>query len=285
MANTAVIKITVCLLIFLLVGGSLLQEERNYKFSFEKRHYEYVKRYQADIDPDLPLAQISVETWHGWKVLQVTNRGVLTNSRNLFNIKAYPPYSGPKGYAWVIEYQGTNRVRIRQYFRIYETEQAAVDEYIRIISNPEGRFYSAWKVRHDPRRYLEELQKNGWGTHPDFIPAILNRMEGIKEGRYHEKFFYVKPDREAVLDQNNDDLRVDHGSSLLRVDPDKGICDGDMAPGARNKVRRVFVGRGRNRFHDRIWSEQDQRTNSRRTKESDQQRNKFHGRKIRSAVQ
>jgi flagellum-specific peptidoglycan hydrolase FlgJ len=182
----------VLILVAVLFLGSIHpgpKPDTEYIGSFEKEFHHYVRPYQDLIDPDLLKAQISVETWHGEKILLVRTNGKRVNSKNLFNIKAYPPYPGKKGTAYVHEYIGTNIVWMHEDFRIYDTYHDAVAGYIRMVSDPEGRYQSAWELRDWPELYLEELHRKGYGTHPHYVDAVMRRYRKIKAGGYPDGWF------------------------------------------------------------------------------------------------
>jgi flagellar protein FlgJ len=61
--------------------------------------------------------------------------------------------------------------KLTQAFRAYQSIEESFEDYVNFIqSNP--RYQSALEKAADPEQYLEEIQKSGYATDPDYARKI-----------------------------------------------------------------------------------------------------------------
>ncbi|HEY3365910.1 MAG TPA: glucosaminidase domain-containing protein [Symbiobacteriaceae bacterium] len=112
-------------------------------------------------------AQAALETGYGQSVTHDMNNG--RDSHNLFNIKG----SGPAGSvtARVPEYVGGKKVWEIADFKAYNDVGESMPDYQRFITG-QKRYTEAMKHADDPDRYVEELQKAGYATDPNYAKKL-----------------------------------------------------------------------------------------------------------------
>ena len=122
------------------------------------------------------MAQMAVETGWGVNTTIVTDEiGNQIDSKNLFNIKADPSWTGKKGTATVREVQNGKAVFIPQLFRVYDSYTESMEDYLTFIqTNP--RYAGAWSVRFDSVNYIQNLAIAGYATDPNYAKVILDVM-------------------------------------------------------------------------------------------------------------
>ncbi|WP_456373606.1 glycoside hydrolase family 73 protein [Thiolapillus sp.] len=132
--------------------------------------------------PEVLVAQAALET--GWgKSMPADRQG---SSMNLFGIKADGGWKGRSVGVSTMEYRQGSMLRERAEFRSYDSPEASMEDYARFLQeNP--RYRQALENTGDSLRYLQELQKAGYATDPDYagkIHAIMNseRFNGIVDG-------------------------------------------------------------------------------------------------------
>ena len=122
--------------------------------------------------PEVLLAQAALETGWGRKI--PTDDG--GSSMNLFGIKADARWQGRRVAVSTLEYREGTAVRQRADFRSYDSPEDSMEDYARFLKeNP--RYEQALKNAGDSRRYLEELQKAGYATDPNYARKIRSIME------------------------------------------------------------------------------------------------------------
>ena len=130
------------------------------------------------------LAQIALETGWGNKILVVTvANGQDTDSKNLFNIKASPDWTGQTGWANVPEWVNGKYVMMRQYFRVYTSYDDSINDYLKVIST-QTLYANAWAVRQDPFKYVNLIAQDGYATDPNYrnvLWSIMTYNIGINE--------------------------------------------------------------------------------------------------------
>jgi len=122
------------------------------------------------VEPQVLIAQSALET--GWgKHLPVGEDG--RASMNLFGIKAHGGWSGDKTVASTLEFEGGAMVRKNEAFRTYGSIRAAFDDYVDFLqTNP--RYSEALKHAGDSERFVQELQKAGYATDPQYADKIMS---------------------------------------------------------------------------------------------------------------
>lgn len=128
---------------------------------------EAAARYGEGIDPDL-LATIAL------------HESGLSGPAH-FGIKGG---SGPEQATW--EEVGGKRVNTTARFRSYPTADAAVVDFIDLISTS-PRYAKAWAVRSDPAKFVTELQKAGYATDSAWPQKIMGFKDNLaKQGMSYD---------------------------------------------------------------------------------------------------
>jgi flagellar protein FlgJ len=121
------------------------------------------------VDPRAIVAQAALET--GWG-RHVTRHPDGRSSHNLFGIKADGRWSGPQVGARTLEFRDGALQREQASFRAYASPAESVADYAEFIAaNPRYRDALA---TGDAARYLQELQRAGYATDPDYASKIMS---------------------------------------------------------------------------------------------------------------
>lgn len=138
---------------------------------------DFIKKYRSDailvglacdFPPVILLVQAALET--GWGRHMVGN--------NLFGIKDVP---------WI---PGSVEKETTEFYTVWKTEthsfetfdspiQCMVAYVVKIRTEP--RYSTAWKYRHEPTTYFEELQKAGYATDPDYAKKLVRIFDTFPE--------------------------------------------------------------------------------------------------------
>jgi flagellar protein FlgJ len=120
------------------------------------------------VNPGLLIAQAALET--GWgKHLPKNDEG--KPSLNLFGIKADSRWSGETVRTTTLEFIEGIPEKLTQAFRAYPSIQDSFEDYVNFIrSNP--RYQPALEKASEPKAYLEEIQKSGYATDPNYAEKI-----------------------------------------------------------------------------------------------------------------
>jgi len=122
----------------------------------------------CDFPPVILLVQAALET--GW------GKHVIEN--NLFGIKDVPWISGSVE-ACTTEYDGVWKTETHSFETFDSPIQCMVAYVVKIRTEP--RYSTAWKYRHEPVAYFEELQKAGYATDPDYSKKLARIYETFPE--------------------------------------------------------------------------------------------------------
>lgn len=135
-------------------------------------HAEVAAR-RLGVEPKALLAQVALETGWGRSVIRHPDG---SSSHNLFNIKADGRWSGEAVSKPTLEYRDGIGRKEQASFRAYDGYAASFNDYVDFIQgNP--RYQQALANTDQPERYIEELQRAGYATDPDYSNKI-NRIIG-----------------------------------------------------------------------------------------------------------
>ncbi|MDV3238277.1 MAG: flagellar assembly peptidoglycan hydrolase FlgJ [Gammaproteobacteria bacterium] len=163
-------------------------------------HAEQAAR-RLGVDPRAIVAQAALETGWGQHIMHHSDG---RSSHNLFGIKADNRWSGPQVGARTLEFRDGALQREQASFRAYASPAESVADYAEFIAaNPRYRDALA---TGDAARYLEELQRAGYATDPDYankIMSILNQddFRAAVDAAQHRSPVAAKPG-EAVITLN-----------------------------------------------------------------------------------
>jgi len=124
------------------------------------------------ISPSVLVAQSALETGWGKKIINGSDN---QSSFNLFNIKAHNGWQGEKVTKNSLEVEDGIGVKRRSDFRAYENFAQSFDDYEQFITTNQ-RYQEALKQGSDASGYIEELQKAGYATDPQYADKIKQIM-------------------------------------------------------------------------------------------------------------
>lgn len=130
---------------------------------------------RTGIPADLMVAQAALET--GWGRYRITT-DTGADSHNLFGIKAGDRWQGETTSVLTHEYIDGRRVQVEQRFRVYDSPEAAFDDYARLLS--ESPRYRGVTAAGSAEQAAQALQAGGYATDPDYASKLI---AVIKTGR------------------------------------------------------------------------------------------------------
>lgn len=124
------------------------------------------------------LAQSALETGWGQHIIQKANGD---SSHNLFGIKADAHWHGEAVRVRTVEFSHGRARHTAAEFRRYENWEAAVRDYVQLISGND-RYSMVLEHAQDPERFADELQKAGYATDPAYarkLKSVINRVQSF----------------------------------------------------------------------------------------------------------
>jgi flagellar protein FlgJ len=121
------------------------------------------------------IAQAALETGWGQKIIK-DQQG--TSSHNLFNIKADSRWAGNKITKDTLEFEQGAMVKKAEPFRMYQSLNDSVDDYIKFLSQND-RYQGALQKVNDVEQFLHSLQKAGYATDPQYAEKILGTLKTV----------------------------------------------------------------------------------------------------------
>ena len=130
------------------------------------------------VEPRYLVAQAALET--GWGKSMIKQKDG-SNSHNLFGIKA-TNWSGESAMARTTEYVNGRAVKQVEGFRAYASFEQSFDDFVSLLQNSD-RYQSALNAGGDSERFVQEVQKAGYATDPQYarkVSQIARRMEAYQ---------------------------------------------------------------------------------------------------------
>ncbi|WP_448563687.1 flagellar assembly peptidoglycan hydrolase FlgJ [Thalassotalea ganghwensis] len=124
---------------------------------------------------EVVIAQAALETGWGKKIIR-TGKG--ESSNNLFNIKADKRWNGDKTHKETLEFENGAMVKKREPFRVYQSIQDSVNDYIEFLSSG-SRYQNALKQAGNVEQFLQGLQSAGYATDPNYANKILGTLKTV----------------------------------------------------------------------------------------------------------
>lgn len=124
---------------------------------------------------EVVIAQAALETGWGQKIIQDQHG---SSSNNLFNIKADSRWSGDKVQKDTLEFEHGAMVKKSEPFRMYQTLNDSVNDYINFLSTSE-RYQDALQGSSNVEHFLQGLQKAGYATDPQYADKILGTLKTV----------------------------------------------------------------------------------------------------------
>ncbi|PCS21971.1 flagellar assembly peptidoglycan hydrolase FlgJ [Candidatus Enterovibrio escicola] len=127
-------------------------------------------------DPAMLIAQAALETGWGKKIIS----NVRGNSRNLFNIKADPKWTGQKIVTQTLEFDGDIPVQQIASFRAYASYQDSFNDYVYFLkANP--RYDTALQQSMEPDQFIRGLHQAGYSTDPHYPDKVISVFSRVKD--------------------------------------------------------------------------------------------------------
>ncbi len=124
---------------------------------------------QIGVNPAVILAQSALETGWGKHIIKDKNG---ESSFNLFNVKAHRDWDGEKAAQSTLEFEKGVAVRKTEPFRVYSDFSEAFDDFVNFLKS-NSRYEDALDNTAEPEQFLQELQKAGYATDPNYADKII----------------------------------------------------------------------------------------------------------------
>jgi len=133
------------------------------------------------IDPRYLVAQAALETGWGKSVMRNTDG---SSSHNLFGIKATGNWDGGQARAITSEYRDGQFVKETAAFRSYDSYQDSFHDLVSLLQN-NARYQDAVKAADNPEQFVQELQKAGYATDPNYASKISQIARQMKSYEHY----------------------------------------------------------------------------------------------------
>lgn len=127
------------------------------------------------LDARYLVAQAALETGWGKSILRQADG---SSSHNLFGIKAHG-WDGKSARALTTEYKGGQAVKEAASFRAYDSFRQSFHDYVDFLRD-NGRYRTALSSTANPERFVQELQRAGYATDPNYarkVSQIARQMQ------------------------------------------------------------------------------------------------------------
>jgi len=132
------------------------------------------------VDPRYLVAQAALETGWGKSVMRNSDG---SSSHNLFGIKASGNWQGDSARAITSEFRDGQFVKETAAFRSYDSYQDSFHDLVSLLQN-NSRYQDAVKSADKPEQFVQELQKAGYATDPNYaskISQIARQMKSYEQ--------------------------------------------------------------------------------------------------------
>ncbi len=126
------------------------------------------------LDPKILMAQAALET--GWGKFVAKDADGST-SNNLFNIKTGSNKEYDSVQIKTTEYIANTPIKMNESFRKYPSVEHSFNDYVSLIKGSD-RYQSALANAGNPEQYVNELNKAGYATDPNYGTKILSIYHG-----------------------------------------------------------------------------------------------------------
>ena len=128
------------------------------------------------VDPRYLVAQAALETGWGKSVMRNSDG---RSSHNLFGIKASGNWEGDSARAITSEFRDGQFVKETAAFRSYDSYQDSFHDLVSLLQN-NSRYQEAVKAADKPEQFVQELQKAGYATDPNYASKISQIARQMK---------------------------------------------------------------------------------------------------------
>jgi len=122
------------------------------------------------------VAQAALETGWGKSVMRNSDG---SSSHNLFGIKASGNWEGDSARAITSEFRDGQFVKETAAFRSYDSYQDSFHDLVSLLQN-NSRYQEAVKAADKPEQFVQELQKAGYATDPNYASKISQIARQMK---------------------------------------------------------------------------------------------------------
>ncbi|MBK4994428.1 flagellar assembly peptidoglycan hydrolase FlgJ [Pseudomonas sp. S37] len=133
------------------------------------------------VDPRYLVAQAALETGWGKSVMRNTDG---SSSHNLFGIKATGNWDGGEARAITSEFRDGQFVKETAAFRSYDSYQDSFHDLVSLLQN-NSRYQDAVKAADKPEQFVQELQKAGYATDPNYASKISQIAKQMKSYEHY----------------------------------------------------------------------------------------------------
>lgn len=133
------------------------------------------------IDPRYLVAQAALETGWGKSVMRNSDG---SSSHNLFGIKASGNWQGDSARAITSEFRDGQFVKETAAFRSYDSYQDSFHDLVSLLQN-NSRYKDAVKAADKPEQFVQELQKAGYATDPNYASKISQIARQMKSYEHY----------------------------------------------------------------------------------------------------
>ena len=133
------------------------------------------------VDPRYLVAQAALETGWGKSVMRNSDG---SSSHNLFGIKATGNWDGGQARAITSEYRDGQFVKETAAFRSYDSYQDSFHDLVSLLQN-NARYQDAVKAADNPEQFVQELQKAGYATDPNYASKISQIARQMKSYEHY----------------------------------------------------------------------------------------------------
>lgn len=139
--------------------------------AFVESVWDYAKTVapKIGVHPAVMVAQSALETGWGQHILQDKNGN---SSFNLFNIKALRNWDGESAAHSTLEFEGGLPVKKVEPFRVYQSFKDSFEDFADFLKS-NSRYEEALNKSNEPEQFLQELQKAGYATDPNYADKII----------------------------------------------------------------------------------------------------------------
>ncbi len=142
---------------------------------FVQEVYPHAQRAASKLNTsaDVLIAIAALET--GWGV-HTPKLNAAQDSFNYFGIKA-KNWQGPAVTSVTKEFDGTKMIQVQDKFRAYKSTAESFNDFANfLLQSP--RYQNALKSSHNDKAFVEELQRAGYATDPNYAKKVISILEG-----------------------------------------------------------------------------------------------------------
>lgn len=125
------------------------------------------------VDSKVIIAQAALETGWGQHVIKDSHG---RSSLNLFNIKTGSSWDGKSVSVSTLEYRDGVAAKEKAAFRRYDSLEDSFNDFYQLLQNK--RYQPVLANTDNPENFLNQLQKAGYATDPNYAKKILSIVNG-----------------------------------------------------------------------------------------------------------